>query len=137
MKKQSKYIFAGIVLAGFLGYMIAQQSTKSFKEISVQETKEKIQNDTSVVLLDVRTVEENKNERIANTPNIPVQELETRIHELDQYKNRPIIAYCRSGHRSGIAAELLSKHGFTVVSMKGGINQWKAEQFLTINGNSK
>jgi rhodanese-related sulfurtransferase len=133
MKKTSRTIItAAVVAIVVIGYIVAQSS--SVKTISVAETKTKIEKDTAVFVLDVRTPQEHNGERIAETVFIPVQELEQRIHELDQYKNRPMIVYCRSGHRSGIATEILVKNGFNAVSMAGGINQWKAEGYSTIQG---
>ena len=43
-----------------------------------------------------------------------------------QDRNRPLLLYCRSGLRSVLAADVLQRMGFTeVVSMAGGINDWK------------
>ena len=39
-------------------------------------------------------------------------------------KNKLILVYCRSGRRSKIAAEALSKLGYTNVKEFGGIIDW-------------
>jgi rhodanese-related sulfurtransferase len=44
------------------------------------------------------------------------------MDELD--KNKEYILVCRSGGRSGRAAELLEKHGYCVVNMNGGMLAW-------------
>lgn len=121
--------------------MIAQQmppysGTQSTVTISVQETYKKL-NDTSIVILDVRTAQEHANERIAETLVIPVQELNERISELEQYQSKKIIVYCRSGNRSGRATTILRNHGFDAVNMSGGILRWKAEQLPTLSGEVK
>jgi rhodanese-related sulfurtransferase len=127
--------FALIVLAvALVGFIMAQQLMNSSAAISVSDARTKLQTDSTIVLLDVRTPEEHRAERIGNTPLIPVQELESRIHELDKYKDRMIIVYCRSGNRSGAATTLLRKNGFNAMNMQGGINRWKSEQFETTNG---
>ena len=59
-----------------------------------------------------------------NTPNIPIESLEARINELNQYKQKKIIVYCRSGNRSGRGTDLLIHHGFDAVNLRGGMNQW-------------
>lgn len=133
MKKHYRKIFAAAVIIAAAGYIIAQQNSSAV--ISVQETHKALQSDSTIFFLDVRTPQENSTERIANTMLIPVQELESRINELQKYKAKKIIVYCRSGHRSGIATETLRKNGFNAVSMAGGINQWKAEGYSTIKGN--
>ena len=115
--------------------MIAQQA-QSTATITALETYKKL-NDTSVVVLDVRTEQEHEHERIAETPLIPVQELNERIDELGKYKDKKIIVYCRSGNRSGAAVRILKEHGFDAVNMAGGIVRWKSEQLPTISGEVK
>ena len=135
MKRSTQYIIAAGIIAAAVGYMIAQQA-QSTSAITAQETYKKL-NDTSVVVLDVRTEQEHAQERIAETPLIPVQELSERVNELFQYKNKTIIVYCRSGNRSGAATNILRDHGFNAVNMSGGILRWKAEQLPTIKGDAQ
>jgi rhodanese-related sulfurtransferase len=92
--------------------------------------------DSTVILLDVRTPEEFNSEtgHIARAILIPVQELESRVGELTSYRDRTIIVYCRTGHRSLSATEILQKHGFQVKNMEGGITRWRAEHFPTVQG---
>jgi len=49
--------------------------------------------------------------------------LEFRMHELD--KGIEYTMVCRSGGRSGRAVQLLEGHGFKVVNMVGGMNDWE------------
>lgn len=93
-----------------------------------------LQKDTSIVLLDVRSPGEHMEERIADKPLMPLQYVESRIAQLEPYKNRKIIVYCRSGNRSGLAVEILREYGFNAFNMEGGIIQWKREKFPTISG---
>ena len=59
---------------------------------------------------------------------LPVQELEQRISELEQYKDRTLIVYCRVGNRSRFAQMILEAHGFSAANMTGGIVQWNDER---------
>ena len=77
--------------------------------------------------LDVRTVEEHKIKSIPDTDCIPMQEIEKRIVELDKYKDKKIIVYCRSGSRSGAVTKILNENGFKSFNMLGGMNGWKGE----------
>ncbi|HET6272212.1 MAG TPA: rhodanese-like domain-containing protein [Bacteroidota bacterium] len=99
--------------------------------ISTKETRALTEEKSDVVLLDVRTAEEyNSNTgHLKNAILIPVQELEQRVGELEKYKNQTIIAYCRTGRRSGTATELLTKKGFKIMNMEGGIVKWNEESF--------
>jgi rhodanese-related sulfurtransferase len=86
----------------------------------------------NVLLLDVRTATEfegkasEKFGKLNNAVNIPIQELERRLIELGDWKNKQIIVYCSHSHRSPRASYLLSQNGFTnVTNMNGGMSVWK------------
>lgn len=74
-------------------------------------------------LVDVRTPGEFAASHIEGAINIPVQELEARMNEL-QPKDRAVVVYCRSGHRSGNAARMLKSAGFQAVHDLGPISRW-------------
>jgi rhodanese-related sulfurtransferase len=77
-----------------------------------------------VQLVDVRTTEEREAGRIpGDTAHIPFEELHARAAELD--KDRPVVFYCRSGDRSGVAAEAFEASGFNAVSLTGGMLAWQ------------
>jgi rhodanese-related sulfurtransferase len=88
----------------------------------------------NVVFLDVRTVAEfngtapEKFGAIKNAINIPVQELESRMNELEKYKDKEIIVYCSHSHRSPRASYMLTQNGFKkVTNMLGGMSVWKEQ----------
>ncbi len=90
--------------------------------------------DTNVVVLDVRSQGEYFEERIGDTPLMPLQFLERRIADLQRWKKKKIIVYCYSGNRSELAVEILREYGFSAYNMEGGIIRWKAERFPVISG---
>ena len=98
-----------------------------------------IKNDSTLVLLDVRTPAEYNSEsgHLQNALLIPLQELENRVDELNKFKNKDILVYCRTGHRSAKASELLLKHGYKVYNMAGGINKWNAEGLPVVKEEQK
>lgn len=74
----------------------------------------------SAQLLDVRQPDEVAGGTLPGALNIPLDELPTRLSELD--RSRRTVALCRSGGRSAQAAELLTSVGFTdVVNLQGGM----------------
>ena len=97
-----------------------------YKLISVEETHNIMGSDSCVLLLDVRTTQEYEGDsgHLANSILIPVQELERRVDELSPYKDKTIIAYCRTGNRSSRAAAFLVRRGFSAMNMEGGIVRW-------------
>lgn len=79
--------------------------------------KEIIKNATVV---DVRTPEEFNGEHFAGAINIPLNEIQTRLDEFKSMQ-QPIVLYCRSGNRSGMATSLLKQHGISEVYNGGGL----------------
>ena len=77
--------------------------------------------------LDVRTMSEHADGAIPNTDCIPLQEIGQRLSELNDYKNRKIIVYCRSGNRSGKATKILRENGFDAINLIGGMNSWEGD----------
>ena len=128
-------ILLGSALMGLaiLGFFFSR-SQSQVALINVQETHKRAVSDSTVLLLDVRTPSEFASGHIENSILIPVQELEQRIAELEPYRGKTIIAYCRSGNRSGVAAGILGKHGYNAVNMEGGVIQWKKQDLPLVAG---
>jgi glyoxylase-like metal-dependent hydrolase (beta-lactamase superfamily II)/rhodanese-related sulfurtransferase len=83
------------------------------------------------LLLDVREPSEYKGElgHISGSLLIPLKELPTRANEIEENKNRHIVAICRSGVRSTTAAAILTGLGFEQVSnLRGGMVDWNDQK---------
>lgn len=104
----------------------ALEGSKVFREITPAEVKERLEKGDEIAVLDVRTKEEYESDtgHLKVAILLPIQELERRYHELDSLKAKEIVAYCRSGNRSGRAARFLAEKGFKVYNMVGGILEW-------------
>lgn len=61
-------------------------------------------------VVDVRTVEEFNDDHLEGSINIPLNEVPERVEEFKQM-NQPLILVCKSGYRSGEAANYLKKFG--------------------------
>lgn len=100
------------------------------QEITVQQLKEKIDNNEEVFVLDVREPFEQYQSKLdyENSTLIPLGDLSSRLNEIESNKEREVVCLCRSGGRSAKACEMLEKEGFeNVKNLKGGINQWARE----------
>jgi hydroxyacylglutathione hydrolase len=76
-------------------------------------------------IVDVRSASESHLGSFANAINIPIAELQQRVHELDA--TLPTIVFCAGGYRSSIAASVLRRAGFTDVSdVLGGFEAIRA-----------
>ena len=80
----------------------------SYKNISSNELKNIIKNGNG---LDLRE-EEFEEVNIETSINIPLQDLLYNIDELQDHNDKDIVIYCRSGHRSITACNLLAMEGF-------------------------
>jgi rhodanese-related sulfurtransferase len=71
-------------------------------------------------LLDVRSVMEFEGEHIEGAINIPLDKVETKIKEIANMP-KPIVVYCLSGGRSGVATSILQQNGINEAYNGGGI----------------
>jgi len=79
----------------------------------------------NAVLVDVRTNDEYSSGYIENSLNIDYlsNDFSKNVEKLN--KNIPIVLYCRSGKRSSLSANKLSKLGFKeIYNLQGGILEW-------------
>lgn len=113
------------------GMELVEQSSVKFKNISFEEVCARLKANPKAVLLDVRSPAEFQGSsrdvpsfgHFKNAININVSELEARVKELEQYKDREVIVYCSHSHRSPRASYFLSTHGFgNVKNVSGGVS---------------
>ncbi|MBE7188602.1 rhodanese-like domain-containing protein [Jatrophihabitans endophyticus] len=79
-------------------------------------------------VIDVREPDEWAAGHVEGTRHVPLSELDPS--HLDP--QRPVITVCRSGGRSGKAADQLAAAGFTVRSMTGGLNEWHQQNMALV-----
>lgn len=100
-----------------------------FQEITAPLAHERIKQG-DLLILDVRSPNEFYQGFIPGALLIPLQQLHERLPEIENYKEKEILIYCRSGRRSAVASELLIQKGFRkVFNLKGGVNAWMQENF--------
>lgn len=91
---------------------------RAHREVASAEHRSVI--DASTQLVDVRQPNEFAAGTLDGFVNIPLDQLEQRVDELDP--QRRVVLLCRSGNRSGTAARFLTAHGFgDVVNLAGGM----------------
>lgn len=102
-----------------------EKDVNSIPEMSVSELKAKMDKKDDLVLLDVREPYEYEIAHISGSHLIPLGQLEGRLAELEQFKDKEIVTHCKMGGRSAKAVEFLKKSGFKKVwNVTGGINEW-------------
>ena len=127
MKKIIPFLMALLLLAG----CGAQSEESTYRQINAEEAATMMEEESSSIILDVRTTEEYSEKHIPGAINIPNETIGTEdIPELPD-KEQLILVYCRSGNRSKQASEKLVKLGYTNIVEFGGINDWTGE---TVSG---
>ena len=87
--------------------------------IDAKILKDKIKQDSSLLLLDVRSNEEHARQHLGGLHS-PIDNLLLQT-DFDEWKHKTVIAYCESGARSLRAARHLREHGITAFSLYGGL----------------
>lgn len=105
---------------------IAQANVKSVEPHTVLKL---IEAQQAPLILDVRTAKEFAHGHIPGAVNISY-DLLMASQALDEYKDSPIIIYCRTGRRAQVAAQILQKKGFTQLSdINGSMIAWQQLQY--------
>lgn len=90
----------------------------SFENFPARRASELLYDGAQVI--DVREPNEVAAGMIPGAVNIPLPQLERRLHQISP--DRPVAVICESGSRSSQAAELLVRRGFRrVVNLAGGM----------------
>ena len=113
-------------------------------EITVDELKEKLASADPPLMIDVRgtdeyngTDETYKYGHIPGALSVPMFDMDDRMEELEQHKDREIVTICPGGGMSLVAVEVLNEAGFEKVrSLKGGTDAWKKKGYPMVMGDS-
>ncbi len=108
---------------GFCG-MPATDAT-DVREVSAAATRDRLRGADPPLLLDVREADEVERARIAGATWIPLGDLEARVGELADWRQRDVVVHCHHGARSAKACRVLAALGFErLESLAGGIEAW-------------
>lgn len=100
---------------------------KTYQQISQQEAKRMMDEESDFLILDVREADEFAEGHIANALQLSYTKVDELAEAMLPDKNRTILVYCRSGRRSKIAAQALAELDYTDVREFGGIIDWPYE----------
>jgi rhodanese-related sulfurtransferase len=127
---------ARVMLFFALFLIVEQVAGEGYRDITAEEAHGMLAGNPSIFLLDVRTTGEYEVDRhIPGAYLIPHTELEARSGDLPVDRDTPVIVYCRSGYRSGLASQDLVDLGYTDVrNMVGGFVGWAGMGYPTLSG---
>lgn len=118
-----------IIIAVIAAVSLAMQliNTRRFGPMVSSEQAVSLINKQNALVVDVRAQKDFKRVRIANSVNIPANEIQNRLGELS--KDRTIIVVDNSGNMSAAASKLLRGVGFTkVYVLDSGLVGWMRDK---------
>ena len=119
-----------LAVVSFLPRLIGKLRSKPM--ITIPELKNRLDANEDMLVLDVRTPEDYTGEQghIAGSTLLPLEELEQRVHELDDYLEKPVVVICRTDRKSAKAAQILARNGFADVHVaKMGMTDWNQNAY--------
>lgn len=130
MNKMGIYVMIGAIVA-FLVVLYVNKGAAQFK-VPAKEFQEKLGKNKSAQLIDIRTPGEFQSGHLKGSRNIDFYGANFKQQIATLKKDKPVFLYCRSGGRSGRAAQMLKQMGFTkIYDLKGGIMSWSSEGLST------
>ncbi len=98
-----------------------EAATGTLERIEFAELEREVDTDRSTVL-DVRGASEYAAGHLPGAINIAHTRLAKRLDEVP--RDRPVLAYCRSGNRAAAASALLAREGYDVTLVDGSFESW-------------
>ncbi|MFT3914917.1 MAG: rhodanese-like domain-containing protein [Anaeromyxobacteraceae bacterium] len=120
-----KQLFQVVVVAAVLGSGAALADGPAARLVDGAEAHRLVKEGVKVV--DVRTAPEFAAGHVPGAVNIPFDEIERRAAELGPPGTK-VLLYCRTGRRSGIAAEALRAKGYTNLFDLQAYDRWVASE---------
>ena len=126
------YWYFSLPLFLFIFLFAYSEMNKGGKKIEPNELTTLI-NRENAILVDLRTKEDYDAGHIMSALNYPHQDFENQMHELDRYKERPIILVCDMGRNSANIGEKLKKADFkNIFRLNGGMMTWTQENLPVV-----
>ena len=90
-------------------------------------------NREGAVIVDIRDIKEYSTGHIAGALNMPLSSIDSRVGELETYKENPIVVVCKMGQHAGSVGRKLKAQGFeNVRRLSGGMAEWSANSLPVI-----
>ena len=137
MQRQRRWLLLLMVLLGLMG-LAACTSGGSYRQVSPKTAYKLLQEkaqDPNFVILDVRTPEEFQAGHIQGAININLYapDFQQQLAQLD--RDKTYFVYCRTGHRSRQAVQIMQKMGFrNIYELQGGIVNWVQAGLPVVSG---
>jgi rhodanese-related sulfurtransferase len=127
-----------LVLALMISFFVVvftelRRKASGLVNIEAAEVVKLVNNDALVI--DLRGTEAFSRGHIVSAKNIPSDELDTKLNQLQRFKSKPIVAVCEAGVTSTKAIDTLRAAGFeSVYGLRGGMTGWSQAGLPVVTG---
>ena len=111
---------------------------EGYSDIDSAKTIELVGETKKTLVIDVRDAVAYAKGHLVNAINIPFDEFEGKISDLEGYKNQTIVLICNTGNKSGKAGKMLADNGFTkVYNAQDGMDEYDYDTVTYTNVTGK
>lgn len=108
--------------------VLAGCAQAEWKETAPAELLQRQAAGEKVLVIDVRSPEEFAAGHVPGALNLPHDRITGNEPQLKDWKQKPVVIYCKSGRRAGMAAGVLEQQGFgRLEHLSGDIGGWQAQ----------
>lgn len=94
----------------------------------------RLMNSEEAVLVDVRSSADFNSGHIHGSINIPHSQFASRVSELEKKRDKLLVVADQMGQHAGAAGKILTKQGFQVRRLNGGISGWRQDSLPLVKG---
>jgi|TARA_B110000977_G_scaffold27084_1_gene34041 rhodanese-related sulfurtransferase len=127
-----QWILISVLLMLIYAFAFTER-TKGGKPITVSEAVS-LMNSDQAVLVDVRPSNEFQAGHIHGALNIPHTKLTGRISELEKCRSKIVLLADQMGQHAGGAGRALTKEGYNVRRLSGGMTEWQGQKMPMVQG---
>ena len=118
-----------VAVLGFLVWTEVMRKVQGLTELSPAQAVPWM-NDPNTVIVDISSVADFNKGHIVNARNLQASRLSNPDDEIKKLKDNKLLVVCNSGQAAIAAAGSLKKMGADQVAvLKGGMSQWRGDQF--------
>ena len=93
-----------------------------------------LMNSDQAVLGDVRATADYQAGHVHGAINIPHTKIATRLSEIEKHREKVIVLADQMGQHAGSAGKEMTKQGYTVRRLSGGMSEWQQQNMPVVQG---
>ena len=112
------------------------ERTKGGKPIACSQLVS-LMNADEAVLVDVRAANDFQAGHVHGAINIPHTKIATRLSEIEKHREKVVVLTDQMGQHAGGVGKEMTKKGYTVRRLSGGMSEWQQQNMPVVQGQKK